>query len=36
LPLLQQEGDIPGPAPTRYRTAADLLAAGATSDTATS
>ena len=36
LPLLQQEGDIPGPAPMRYRTAADLLAAGATSDTATS
>ena len=36
LPLLQQEGHIPGPAPTRYRTAADLLAAGATSDTPTS
>ena len=31
LPLLQQEGDLPGPAPTRYRTAADLLAAGETS-----
>jgi len=30
LPLLQQEGDIPGPAPARYRTAADLLAAGET------
>jgi hypothetical protein len=30
LPLLQQEGDIPGPAPTRYRTAAGLLAAGKT------
>ena len=28
LPLLQQEERIPGPAPTRYRTAADLLAAG--------
>ncbi len=36
LPLLQQEDRIPGPAPTRYRTAADLLAAGATNDTATS
>jgi hypothetical protein len=35
LPLLQQE-EIPGPAPTRHRTAADLLAAGMTSDTATS
>lgn len=28
LPLLQQERDLPGPAPTRYRTAADLLATG--------
>jgi len=36
LPLLQQEGNSPGPAPTRYRTAADLLAAGAANDTATS
>jgi Rhodopirellula transposase DDE domain len=36
LPLLQQEGHTPGQAPTRYRTAADLLAAGETSDTATS
>jgi hypothetical protein len=36
LPLLQQEDRIPGPAPARYRTAADLLAAGMTSDTATS
>jgi hypothetical protein len=36
LPLLQQEHRIPGPAPARYRTAADLLAAGMTSDTATS
>jgi hypothetical protein len=36
LPLLRQETRLPGPAPTRYRTAADLLAAGATSDTATS
>jgi predicted DNA-binding protein YlxM (UPF0122 family) len=36
LPLLQHEDRIPGPAPTRYGTAADLLAAGASSDTATS
>jgi hypothetical protein len=36
LPLLQQAGHIPGQAPTRYRTAADLLAAGETTDTATS
>ena len=36
LPLLQHEDRIPAPAPTHYRTAADLLAAGATSDTATS
>jgi hypothetical protein len=36
LPLLQQAGHIPGQAPTRYRTTADLLAAGETSDTATS
>jgi hypothetical protein len=38
LPLLQQEDRIPAPAPApaRYRTAADLLAAGARSDTATS
>ena len=36
LPLLQQEDRIPGPAPSRYRTAADLLAAGAPGDTATS
>jgi hypothetical protein len=36
LPLLQRQDRIPGPAPTRYRTAADLLAAGATNDTATS
>ena len=36
LPLLQQEGHIPGQAPTRYRTAADLLAAGAPSGTPTS
>jgi transposase len=36
LPLLQQEDRIPAPAPARYRTAANLLAAGARSDTATS
>jgi hypothetical protein len=35
LPLLQHEDNIPGPAPARYRTAADLLAAGATNDTTT-
>jgi DDE family transposase len=33
LPLLQREDHLPRPAPTRYRTAADLLAAGATNDT---
>ena len=33
LPLLQHEDRVPPPAPTRYRTAADLLAAGARSDT---
>jgi hypothetical protein len=32
LPLLQHEDSIPGPAPARYRTAADLLAAGAPND----
>ncbi len=32
LPLLQHEDNIPGPAAARYRTAADLLAAGATND----
>jgi hypothetical protein len=36
LPLLQQEGYIPGQGPARYRTAADLLAAGAPSGTPTS
>ena len=36
LPLLQQEGHIPSRAPTRYRTATDLLAAGAPSGTPTS
>jgi hypothetical protein len=36
LPLLQQAGHVPGQAPTRYRTTADLLAAGETSGTATS
>ena len=36
LPLLREADRIPAPAPARYRTAADLLAAGATSDTATS
>ena len=36
LPLLHQEGHIPGQAPTRYRTAAALLAAGAPSGTPTS
>ena len=36
LPLLHQEGHSPGQAPTRYRTAADLLAAGAANNTATS
>ena len=36
LPLLQQQDRLPGPAPARYGTAADLLAAGAPSDTATS
>jgi hypothetical protein len=35
LPLLQPEDRIPGPAPTRYHTAAELLAAG-TRNTATS
>ena len=35
LPLLQQEDRIPGATPTRYRTAADLLAAGGARDTAT-
>jgi Rhodopirellula transposase DDE domain len=33
LPLLQREDRLPQPAPTRYRTAADLLAAGARNDT---
>jgi hypothetical protein len=33
LPLLQHEDRLPQPAPTRYRTAADLLAAGARNDT---
>ena len=33
LPLLRQQDCIPGPAPARYRTAADLLAAGARNDT---
>jgi hypothetical protein len=33
LPLLQREDRLPRPAPTRYRTAADLLAAGARNDT---
>ena len=33
LPLLQHEDRLPPPAPTRYRTAADLLAAGARNDT---
>lgn len=32
LPLLQHEDSIPGPAPARYSTAADLLAAGATNN----
>jgi transposase len=36
LPLLQHEDRLPPPAPTRYRTAAELLAAGAGNDTATS
>ena len=36
LPLLQQEGHVPGQAPTRYRTAAGLLAAAAPSGTPTS
>jgi hypothetical protein len=36
LPLLQQEGHFPGQAPTRYRTAAGLLAAAAPSGTPTS
>jgi DDE family transposase len=36
LPLLQHEDHTPGPAQNRYRTAADLLAAGATNDTTTS
>ena len=34
LPLLQHEDRLPRPAPARYRTAADLLAAGAKNDTA--
>jgi hypothetical protein len=33
MPLLQHEDRPPRPAPTRYRTAADLLAAGARNDT---
>ena len=33
LPLLQHEDRLPRPAPARYRTAADLLAAGARNDT---
>jgi transposase len=33
LPLLQHEDRLPRPAPTRCRTAADLLAAGARNDT---
>jgi Rhodopirellula transposase DDE domain len=33
LPLLQHEDRLPRPAPARYRTAADLLAAGASNDT---
>ena len=33
LPLLRHEGHIPGQAPARYRTAADLLAAAAPSGT---
>ena len=36
LPLLREADRIPAPAPARYRSAADLFAAGATSDTATS
>jgi len=32
LPLLQHEDRLPPPAPARYRTAADLLAAGAKND----
>ena len=35
LPLPQHEDRLPRPAPTRYRTAAELLAAGARNDTAT-
>jgi hypothetical protein len=33
LPLLQHEDCLPRPAPTRYRTATELLAAGARNDT---
>jgi hypothetical protein len=33
LPLLQHEDRLPRPAPARYRTAADLLGAGASKDT---
>ena len=33
LPLLQHENCLPQPAPTRYRTAAELLAAGARNNT---
>ena len=33
LPLLQHEDNLPSPAPTRYRTATDLLAAGPANDT---
>jgi hypothetical protein len=33
LPLLHREDRLPPPAPARYRTATDLLAAGATNDT---
>jgi len=33
LPLLQHEDRLPGPAPSRYRSASDLLAAGGSNDT---
>ena len=33
LPLLQREDRLPRPAPTRYRTAAHLLTAGASNTT---
>jgi hypothetical protein len=36
LPLLDQAGHVPTPAPARYRTGSDLLAAAASSPDSTS